>query len=186
MLRGEGGSGCCRSAWRSRRLQPIALTLWPPSSGSCCKADRAAHRRVLILFVAQQLDFGWAQWTLPASGTGTALHNPAELGGYPMLAWPVAKINHAGWARWEVHQSPRPELQIFNYFIEGVTEKIRATNELPIPPSRLALKAALRASLEIGPWNRSCCAASTVSSRFRTDDHCDGPGCLDSFRGGIS
>jgi hypothetical protein len=41
------------------------------------------------------------------------------------------------------------ELQIFNYFIERVMEKIRATNELPIPPGRLALKAALRASVEM-------------------------------------
>jgi hypothetical protein len=30
-------------------------------------------------------------------------------------------------------------------------EKIRAMHELPIPPSQLALKAALRASLEIAP-----------------------------------
>jgi len=43
------------------------------------------------------------------------------------------------------------ELQIFNYFIERVMEKIRAMNELPIPRSRLALKAALRASAEIVP-----------------------------------
>ena len=43
------------------------------------------------------------------------------------------------------------ELRIFNYFIEGVMEKIRTTSELPIPPSRLALKAALQASLEIAP-----------------------------------
>jgi len=43
------------------------------------------------------------------------------------------------------------ELRIFNYFIEGVMEKIRTTSELPIPPSRLALKAALRASLETAP-----------------------------------
>jgi len=43
------------------------------------------------------------------------------------------------------------ELRMFNYFVEGVMEKIRATTELPIAPSRLALKAALRASLEIAP-----------------------------------
>jgi hypothetical protein len=43
------------------------------------------------------------------------------------------------------------ELLIFNYFINRVMEKIRATNELPIPPSRFALKAALRASLEMVP-----------------------------------
>jgi hypothetical protein len=43
------------------------------------------------------------------------------------------------------------ELRILNYFIESVMEKIRARHELPIPPSRLALKAALRASLEIVP-----------------------------------
>jgi hypothetical protein len=41
------------------------------------------------------------------------------------------------------------ELRIFNYFIERVMEKIHATNELLIPPSGLALRAALRASLEI-------------------------------------
>jgi hypothetical protein len=41
------------------------------------------------------------------------------------------------------------ELRIFNYFVEGVMEKIRAMHELPIPSNRLALKAALRASLEI-------------------------------------
>ena len=43
------------------------------------------------------------------------------------------------------------ELQIFNFFIDSVMEKIRATHELPMPPSRLALKAALRASLELTP-----------------------------------
>jgi len=43
------------------------------------------------------------------------------------------------------------ELQIFNFFIESVMEKIRATNEMPVPEGRLALKAALRASLEIVP-----------------------------------
>ena len=43
------------------------------------------------------------------------------------------------------------ELQIFNYFIDRVMEKIRATHELPIPSSRLALKAALRASLGARP-----------------------------------
>jgi hypothetical protein len=43
------------------------------------------------------------------------------------------------------------ELQIFNFFIDSVMEKIRATNEVPVPQGRLALKAALRASLEIVP-----------------------------------
>ena len=43
------------------------------------------------------------------------------------------------------------ELRIFNYFVEGVMEKIRRTSELPIAPGRLALKAALRASLDIAP-----------------------------------
>jgi hypothetical protein len=43
------------------------------------------------------------------------------------------------------------ELQIFNYFIERVMEKIRATNELPIPPGRSALTTALRASLGLVP-----------------------------------
>jgi hypothetical protein len=43
------------------------------------------------------------------------------------------------------------ELQIFNYFVEGVMEKIRAAYELPIAPGGLALRAALRASLEINP-----------------------------------
>ncbi len=41
------------------------------------------------------------------------------------------------------------ELQIFNYFIDRVMEKICATNELPIPQGRLALRTALRASVEI-------------------------------------
>ncbi len=40
------------------------------------------------------------------------------------------------------------ELQVFNFFIERVMEKIRATCELPVPQGRLALKAAPRASLE--------------------------------------
>jgi hypothetical protein len=43
------------------------------------------------------------------------------------------------------------ELQIFNDFIERVMEKIRATNELPVPQGGFALKAALRASLEAAP-----------------------------------
>ena len=43
------------------------------------------------------------------------------------------------------------ELQIFNFFIDRVMEKIRATNEVPAPQGSLALKAALRASLEIVP-----------------------------------
>jgi hypothetical protein len=40
------------------------------------------------------------------------------------------------------------ELQIFNFFIENVMEKIRNTNEVPVPQGRLALKAAFLASLE--------------------------------------
>jgi hypothetical protein len=44
------------------------------------------------------------------------------------------------------------ELQIFNFFIERIMEKIRATNEAPVPQGRLALRAALRASLETVPW----------------------------------
>jgi hypothetical protein len=48
------------------------------------------------------------------------------------------------------------ELQIFNCFVEGVVEKIRATYEMPIPPDGLALRAALRASLEI---NRALAAS---------------------------
>jgi hypothetical protein len=43
------------------------------------------------------------------------------------------------------------ELQIFNCFVERVMEKIRATNEAPVPQGKLALKAAFRASLEIAP-----------------------------------
>jgi hypothetical protein len=43
------------------------------------------------------------------------------------------------------------ELQVFNFFIESVMEKIRAMNEVPFPQGRLALKAALRASLAIVP-----------------------------------
>jgi hypothetical protein len=43
------------------------------------------------------------------------------------------------------------ELRIFNYFLERVMEKIRVTTELPIPAGKLALRSALRASLEIVP-----------------------------------
>jgi len=43
------------------------------------------------------------------------------------------------------------ELQIFNYFIECVMEKIRAVTEASVPQGGLMLKAALRASLEIVP-----------------------------------
>jgi len=43
------------------------------------------------------------------------------------------------------------ELQIFNFFVESVMEKIRATYEMPVPQGKLALKAALRASLETVP-----------------------------------
>ena len=43
------------------------------------------------------------------------------------------------------------ELQIFNFFIERVMEKIGAANEAPVPQRKLALKAAFRASLEITP-----------------------------------
>src|SRR5271169_4988949 len=43
------------------------------------------------------------------------------------------------------------ELQIFNYFIESVMEKIRAMNEALVPQGRLALQAALQTSLEIVP-----------------------------------
>jgi hypothetical protein len=43
------------------------------------------------------------------------------------------------------------ELQIFNYFIKQVVEKIRVTTEVPVLPGSLALKAAFRASLETVP-----------------------------------
>jgi hypothetical protein len=43
------------------------------------------------------------------------------------------------------------ELQIFNFFIEGVMEKIRAMTEVTVSQGKLALKAALRASLETTP-----------------------------------
>jgi hypothetical protein len=43
------------------------------------------------------------------------------------------------------------ELQIFNYFIESVIEKIRITYEVPVPQGGLVLKAALRASLDTVP-----------------------------------
>ena len=43
------------------------------------------------------------------------------------------------------------ELQIFNYFIERVMEKIRATSELLIPPGGSALTTALRASVDLVP-----------------------------------
>jgi hypothetical protein len=41
------------------------------------------------------------------------------------------------------------ELQMLNYFIERVMEKIHITNGLMVPQGRLALKAALRASSEV-------------------------------------
>jgi len=43
------------------------------------------------------------------------------------------------------------ELQSFNYFIERVMERILVKAETPVPQGGLALKAALRASLEIAP-----------------------------------
>jgi hypothetical protein len=43
------------------------------------------------------------------------------------------------------------ELKMFNFFVERVMEKIRATYEMPVPQGRTALKAALQASLEIVP-----------------------------------
>ena len=43
------------------------------------------------------------------------------------------------------------ELQIFNYFIERVMEKIRTTYDMPVPQGSLALKAALRAGLQTVP-----------------------------------
>ena len=43
------------------------------------------------------------------------------------------------------------ELQIFNYFIERVMEKIRAATDVPVPQGGSALKAVLRASLETVP-----------------------------------
>ena len=43
------------------------------------------------------------------------------------------------------------ERQMFNYFIERVMEKIRAKTEVPVPQGSVALKAALRASLEMAP-----------------------------------
>jgi hypothetical protein len=39
------------------------------------------------------------------------------------------------------------ELAIFNHFVERVMEKIRATNDLPIPKSRVTAKAALKDAL---------------------------------------
>jgi hypothetical protein len=43
------------------------------------------------------------------------------------------------------------QLQNVNFFIERIMEKIGAANEAPVPQGKLALKAALRASLEIAP-----------------------------------
>src|SRR6202049_3417623 len=43
------------------------------------------------------------------------------------------------------------ELGVFTFFIERVMEKIRATNEVPVPQGKLALKAGLRVILEIVP-----------------------------------
>jgi hypothetical protein len=48
------------------------------------------------------------------------------------------------------------EMQIFNFFVESVMEKIRATNEAPVPQGGLALRAALRASL-LGDGDASHC-----------------------------
>jgi hypothetical protein len=41
------------------------------------------------------------------------------------------------------------EVQIFNFFVERVMEKIRAIYEIPVPQGGLAFKAALRASLAL-------------------------------------
>ena len=43
------------------------------------------------------------------------------------------------------------QLQIVNFFIERVMEKIGTTTEAPVAHGKLALKAAFRASLEITP-----------------------------------
>ena len=43
------------------------------------------------------------------------------------------------------------QLQIVNFFIERVMEKIGAATEAPVPHGKVALKAAFRASLEIAP-----------------------------------
>ena len=43
------------------------------------------------------------------------------------------------------------ELQIFKCFIERVMEKIRVATKGPVPQGGIALKAALRASLEVAP-----------------------------------
>jgi hypothetical protein len=43
------------------------------------------------------------------------------------------------------------QLQIVNFFIERVMEKIRTTTEAPVAHGKLALKAAFRASLETAP-----------------------------------
>jgi len=43
------------------------------------------------------------------------------------------------------------ELRVFSYFVEGVVEKIRAMYQLPVPSGGVALRAALRASLEMSP-----------------------------------
>jgi hypothetical protein len=43
------------------------------------------------------------------------------------------------------------QLQIVNFFIERVMEKIGAATEAPVARGKLALKAAFRASLEIAP-----------------------------------
>jgi hypothetical protein len=43
------------------------------------------------------------------------------------------------------------ELQIFNFFIERVMEKIRDTYAVSFPDGKLAVKAALRAGLDTVP-----------------------------------
>jgi hypothetical protein len=65
------------------------------------------------------------------------------------------------------------ELQIFNFFIEGVMEKIRTTYEMPVPQGGLALKAALRASLEVVPRREkpNLMEARFSSAPYRDDGH---------------
>src|SRR5580704_9318626 len=80
------------------------------------------------------------------------LYIPAKLGRYRLLACDMLpKLVMRVEPDEKFIKALDHELQIFNYFIERVMEKIRVTTEMPVPHGGLALKAALRASLETAP-----------------------------------
>ena len=81
----------------------------------------------------------------------SALRFPAKLGRYRLRHDVLPKVVMRVEPDEGFIKALDRELQIFNFFIERVMEKIRATNEVPVPQGRLALRAALRATLEIVP-----------------------------------